>query len=160
MKSLDQLKAILKEMVSVYDHLLAVGKEKQEALISGDNERLLSVFPKESALIKEISSLEERRQEETLSYQSLSLTKIIGDRSILKEKEELISYQSQLKLKLNELETLHATNKQLIHSALLYTNRMLELFAQRQEQPLTYSSKNNLNRKETNYSRRYFDLKA
>lgn len=153
MKSVQQLKSILQEMITVYEKLLTVGKEKQAALIKGDPEQLLAVFPKESTLIKEITHLEERRQQETISLQSQTLSGLIADHPSV----ELSTYQSELRAKLTELEKQHELNRQLVESSLEYINSMLSLFTQKQEQPLTYSAKNYM---QANASRSFFDAKV
>ncbi|WP_066067170.1 flagellar protein FlgN [Neobacillus soli] len=158
MTSYEPLKAILDEMISVYEKLLQVGKEKQAAIIKGDPELLLSIFPKESALLKEIGLLEVKRQTETVTYQSLSLGQIIDNSSSAKEKEELLSAQSELKAKLKELVAQQELNQQLIENSLAYINSMLGLFTQQQEPSITYSARNYP--KENNHSRSFFDAKV
>ncbi|MFC4802162.1 flagellar protein FlgN [Neobacillus sp. GCM10023253] len=153
MKSVEPLKTVLIEMITVYEKLLAVGREKQAALIKGDPELLLAIFPKESALIKEISHLEDRRQQETASLQSETLSELIEKYSSM----ELSTYQTELKAKLTELEKQHELNSQLVQSSLEYINSMLSLFTQKQEQPLTYSAKNYM---QANTSRSFFDAKV
>ncbi|MEH7335180.1 flagellar protein FlgN [Neobacillus drentensis] len=157
MKPTEPLKLILEEMIAVYEKLLAVGKEKQEALIKGDPELLLSIFPKESVLIKEISLLEEKRQTETVAYQAHSLSEIIANSSSTKDKEELLSYQSELKTKLIEIEAQHGLNRQLIETSLTYINNMLGLFTQKQEASLTYSAKSYA---PTTFSKSFFEAKV
>ncbi len=159
MTQYEPLKIILQEMILVYENLLAVGKEKQAAIIKGDPELLLSIFPKESALLKEIGLLEEKRQAETLSYQSLTLSQIIDSSSSAKEKDELLCYQSDLKAKLKELVDQHELNQQLIENSLVYVNSMLALFTQPQEPSITYSASKNYPR-ETSHSRSFFDAKV
>jgi flagellar biosynthesis/type III secretory pathway chaperone len=159
MTTYEPLKAILQEMILVHEKLLAVGQEKQAAIIKGDPEGLLSIFPKESALLKEIGWLEEKRQAETLAYQSLSLTEIIDNSSSVKEKEELSFYQSELKAKLKELMDQHELNQQLIEKSLVYVNSMLALFTQPQEPSITYSASKNYPRDNT-HSRSFFDAKV
>ncbi|MCM3763602.1 flagellar protein FlgN [Neobacillus niacini] len=155
MTSSEPLKTILQEMMTVYEKLLVVGKEKQAALIKGDSEQLLAIFPKESALIKEISQLEERRQQETIAYQSKTLSELIAEAA--EERGELLNYQTELKEKLAALEQQNHLNRQLIESSLQYINSMLGLFTQKQEQPLTYSAKQYT---PSNASRSFFDAKV
>ncbi|WP_066315403.1 flagellar protein FlgN [Bacillus sp. FJAT-29814] len=155
MTSSEPLKTILQEMISVYEKLLTVGKEKQAALIKGDSEQLLAIFPKESSLIKEISQLEERRQQETIAYQSKTLSELIAEAA--EERGELLNYQTELKGKLTALEQQHHLNRELIESSLQYINSMLGLFTQKQEQPLTYSAKQYT---QSNASRSFFDAKV
>lgn len=155
----EQLKTILQEMILVHEKLLAVGKEKQAAIIKGDPELLLSIFPKESALLKEIGRLEEKRQAETLSYQSLSLSQIIENSTSVNEKEELSFYQSELKAKLKELVDQHELNQQLIENSLVYVNSMLALYTQPQEPSITYTYAKHYPR-ENSHSRSFFDAKV
>lgn len=159
MKPTESLKTILQKMITVYEELLAVGKEKQDAIIKGDQELLLTIFPKESVLLKEISLLEEKRQVETLSYQSQTLSQIITSLSSADDKEELLTYQSELKAKLSELKAQHRLNQQLIETSLSYVNNMLALFTQKQEPSITYSAKQHAPGKENTYSRSFFDAK-
>lgn len=154
------LKAILKQMITVYENILLVGKEKQEALIKGEHEQLLSIFPKEAALLKEISLLEDQRQAETASFNASTLTEILTNLSTTEGKEELLAYQKELKVKLNELEAQHALNQQLIETSLQYVNNMLALFTQKQQPSITYSGKQYGNQKDTAHSRRFFDAKV
>lgn len=154
------LKAILKQMITVYENILLVGKEKQEALIKGEHEQLLSIFPKEAALLKEISLLEDQRQAETASYNAATLTEILSNPSTKEGKEELLAYQKELKVKLIELEAQHALNQQLIETSLQYVNNMLALFTQKQQQSITYSGKQYGNQKDAPHSRRFFDAKV
>jgi flagellar biosynthesis/type III secretory pathway chaperone len=155
MTSSEPLKTILLEMNDVYEKLLTVGKEKQAALIKGDSDQLLAIFPKESALIKEISQLEEQRQQETISYQSKTLSELITEAA--EEQSELLNYQTELKEKLAVLEQQHDLNRQLIESSLQYINSMLGLLTQKQEQPLTYSAKQYA---QSNASSSFFDAKV
>lgn len=159
MTTYEPLKTILHEMILVYEKLLVLGKEKQAVIIKGDPELLLSVFPKESALLKEIRHLEEKRQAETLSYQSLSLSQIIDHSSSIKEKEELLFYQTTLKAKLKELVDQHVLNQQLIENSLLYINSMLKLYTQPQESAITYTAAKHYPR-ENSHSRSFFDAKV
>jgi hypothetical protein len=159
MTTFEPLKTILHEMILVYEKLLAVGKEKQAAIIKGDPELLLSIFPKESALLKEIGQLEEKRQAETLSYQTLSLSQIIESSSSINEKEELLFYQSTLKVKLKELVDQHQLNQELIENSLVYINSMLALYTQPQELSNTYTAAKHYPR-ENSYSRSFFDAKV
>ncbi|PLS01442.1 flagellar protein FlgN [Neobacillus cucumis] len=159
MTTYEPLKFILQEMILVYEKLVQVGKEKQETIISGDTERLLSIFSKESALLKEIGRLEEKRQAETQSYQSLCLSELIESSSSAKEKEELLFYQNELKAKLKELVEQHKLNQQLIENSLVYVNRMLALFTQPGESSHTYSAAKNYPR-ESSASRSFFDAKV
>ncbi|MBS4213027.1 flagellar protein FlgN [Neobacillus rhizophilus] len=153
MKSVEPLKTVLQEMITVYEKLLEVGNEKQAALIKGDPELLLTIFPKESALIKEISHLEDRRQQEVISLQRETLSELIAEHPFA----DLSTYQTQLKAKLTDLEKQHELNRQLVESSLDYINSMLSLFTQKQEQPLTYSAKNYM---QANTSRSFFDAKV
>ena len=153
------LKTILHEMILVYEKLLELGKEKQAAIIKGDPERLLSIFPIESALLKEIRQLEEKRQEETLFYQSLSLSQIIDRSSSIKEKEELLFYQSTLQAKLKGLVDQHQLNQELIENSLVYINSMLALYTQPQEPSITYTAAKHYPR-ENSHSRSFFDAKV
>lgn len=154
----EPLNAILQQMIVVHEKLLQVGKEKQAAIIKGDPDLLLTIFPKESALLKEIGLLEDKRQAETLSYQSLSMSQIIECSTSAKEKEELLLHQSNLKAKLQELVAQQELNQQLIENSLAYINSMLGLFTQKQEPSLTYSARNFS--KEQSYSRSFFDAKV
>jgi flagellar biosynthesis/type III secretory pathway chaperone len=159
MTTYEPLKAILHEMILVYEKLLELGKEKQATIIKGDPESLLSIFPKESALLKEIRQLEEKRQEETLSYQSLSLSQIIDGSSSITEKDELLFYQSTLKEKLKGLVDQHQLNQELIENSLVYINSMLALYTQPQEPSNTYTASKHYP-KENNQSRSFFDAKV
>ncbi|WML24751.1 flagellar protein FlgN [Neobacillus sp. OS1-33] len=159
MTTYEPLKAILHEMILVYEKLLELGKEKQATIIKGDPEALLSIFPKESALLKEIRQLEEKRQEETLSYQSLSLSQIIDGSSSIAEKDELLFYQSTLKEKLKGLVDQHQLNQELIENSLVYINNMLALYTQPQEPSNTYTASKHYPR-ENNQSRSFFDAKV
>ena len=159
MTTYEPLKAILHEMILVYEKLLELGKEKQATIIKGDPEALLSIFPKESALLKEIRQLEEKRQEETLSYQSLSLSQIIDGSSSIAEKDELLFYQSTLKEKLKGLVDQHQLNQELIENSLVYINSMLALYTQPQESSNTYTASKHYPR-ENNQSRSFFDAKV
>jgi len=159
MTTYEPLKTILHEMILVYDELLGLGKEKQAAIIKGDPELLLALFPKESALLKEIRQLEEKRQTETLSYQSLSLSQIIDQSASSKEKEELLFYQNTLKGKLKELVDQHVLNQQLIENSLIYINSMLKLYTQPQEPSITYSAAKHYPR-DNNHLRSFFDAKV
>ncbi|MEH7131253.1 flagellar protein FlgN [Neobacillus drentensis] len=159
MTTYEPLKGILHEMILVYEKLLELGKEKQATIIKGDPEALLSIFPKESALLKEIRQLEEKRQEETLSYQSLSLSQIIDGSSSIAEKDELLFYQSTLKEKLKGLVDQHQLNQELIENSLVYINSMLALYTQPQESSNTYTASKHFPR-ENNQSRSFFDAKV
>ncbi|MGG3466036.1 flagellar protein FlgN [Neobacillus pocheonensis] len=158
MKPSEPLKTILQEMITVYEKLLDVGEEKQQAIIKGDPEQLLSIFPRESVLIKEISLLEGKRQAETLVFQSVSLSQMIENTSSANDKEELLFYQNELKGKLKELESQHQLNQRLIETSLQYIHNMLSLFTQKQDQSMTYSAKPYA--KESIHSRSFFEAKV
>lgn len=158
MKPSEPLKIILQEMITVYEKLLDVGEEKQQAIIKGDPEQLLVIFPKESVLIKEIGLLEMKRQAESLVFQSVSLSQMIENASSANDKEELLFYQNELKGKLKELESQHRLNQQLIETSLQYIHNMLGIFTQKQDQAMTYSDKPYA--KENIHSRSFFEAKV
>lgn len=124
---MSNLTSILKELTEQHVTLLETAKRKQQILISGEVNPLLSVLAEESKLIKKIKDTDQKRMavlgEE--AYKA-SLSELINNQPDGEEKQEWLSIHKQLQGLFQELGRVNEANQQLIQQSLTFTKFMMD----------------------------------
>ncbi len=138
MDSSRQLTTIMMELVSEHEHLLRLGREKQQVLVRNDVQALQRLVQDELKAVQQVERLELRRQRiiQKLAdssggfFQSgIRLQDILAKMPPSPEKERLEGLAQSLRRLLEELQQVNEQNRQLVEQALLFVHSSMELFA-------------------------------
>jgi flagellar biosynthesis/type III secretory pathway chaperone len=156
---MSSLTNILRELAEHYGILLETAKKKQQILISGEVNPLLSVLAEESKLIKKIKETDQKRM--TLlgedAYKA-SLSELINNQPDGEEKQEWLSIHKQLQGIFQELGRVNEANQQLIQQSLALTQFMMEQIIPESNDSGLYNA--SAGTKDTKTNIRLFDTKA
>lgn len=156
---MNEFTVILQSLVNLHESLLDIGKRKQEILVKGEIDPLLSILAEESKVMKKIKEADQRRLailgEE--AYQS-SLTEVMERFGTEDEKKEWQSIYEQLQQLFRELKLVNESNQKLLQHSLSLTQYMIEQMLPKTESPNFYHPASAA--KENRDSIRFFDAKA
>ncbi|MFZ7944679.1 flagellar protein FlgN [Neobacillus sp. 19] len=153
---MNKLTEVLQVLANLHETLLETAKKKQQILISGEINPLLTVLAEESKLIKKIQEAD--RERTALSGNHVSLSELIEQERDGTVKEEWSALNAHLRSLLAEIERVNQTNQQLIEQSLTFTNYMMEQMLPKANGAGVYSPKKDA--QETLGSVRFFDAKA
>ncbi|GAB7389198.1 hypothetical protein BSNK01_30360 [Bacillaceae bacterium] len=172
MEPLRAMMEVLARMIEVHRDLLALAKEKKQALLSGSLDALAAVVQKEAKYVKEITELENERRRRADEYlrtvgivpEPLPLNELIKLVHKAEEKEKLREMGEELGKLVGELRQLNELNQQLIEQSLSYVQQMVALLTGGQEQDIVYSKgqkgKKEASPRAASGSRSFFDVRA
>jgi flagellar biosynthesis/type III secretory pathway chaperone len=156
---MSNLTSILKELAELHVTLLETAKKKQQILISGEINPLLSILAEESKLIKKIKEADQKRitvlGEEAYK---LSLSELIKTQPDGEEKEEWIDIHKQLQSLFQEIGQTNDANQQLLQQSLAFTQFMMEQMLPANDGTGIYNA--SAGTKEMKNDIRLFDTKA
>ncbi len=157
-KSLNELTLILQSLTKLHESLLDMMKKKQQVLVKGEVQELLSILSEESKIVKQIGEAEVQRTKLVENKSSVTLSQYINLHGDTSQQQEWKQMQEQLLTLLSDIRTINRTNELLLQQSLAFTQYMMD-----QLLPSTHSSgyyKQNDTVLEASEPNRFFDAKA
>ena len=132
--SLEGLCSLLTEQKEVLGNMLALAKEEQKIIISGESDKLESVIRLELKELNKLGAIEKERlelhkyiaAELQLQDDDITVTKI-AEKAEPDERDAIKKLQTELMALIEEHTAVNAENRELIKSHIEYSETMLEL---------------------------------
>jgi len=138
-----QLATIMMELIKEHEHLLRLGREKQQVLIRNDVQALQRLVQEELKHIQQVERLDAQRQwhiqqmlgqvtgneSGVVSETGIRLRDLLGQMPLSPDKERLEGLALSLRRLLEELRHVNEQNRQLIEQSLAFVHYSMELFA-------------------------------
>ena len=160
---LDRITTILKEMINIQKLLIGCSERKKAVLIKREVDELTQIVQEEAKLMKQLSALENERQEQAESsmHEHPSLTFIefvntLPDEEIRKKLSSQFTTLQQLTI---ELQSKNKINEQLLKDSLSFVQHMIDQVTHSKQRQFNYQSPLNPQPSQTS-SRGFFDTKA
>ncbi|WP_203556348.1 flagellar protein FlgN [Bacillus sp. B15-48] len=153
---MNNLTNILQQLAFHQETLLITAKKKQQILISGEMNPLLTLIAEETKLLKKINQLDQERA--ALLGEERTLSDVINQQPDGDTKREWASLQQRLQQLLAEIKNINESNQLLLEQSLAFTQFMMEQMLPKSDGSGIYNAKSTA--KEKSGSVRLFDAKA
>lgn len=147
----DSLCILMANLVTVYQNLVALAKEKTAILVQGDVQKLEALLAQETELLFAAGKLEKQRGILMQEWSAAAgwkaeevTTQFILEQLEPSAKESIEQKTIELKPLLDELRALNKTNGELIEQALHFVNYSLELMSGHDAGGMTYGANGHL----------------
>ena len=134
-RDLAELMKLLEKELEVYEALLEIAKNKQQAVVEGEVDNLRNLIMKEKAMVKMCEKAAHSRtlfineycKKRNIKALDIPLKDFIGF-SQEPEKKKLENLRYQLKNILNEIKSVNRQNETLLHFSLNHIKKMTNIF--------------------------------
>ncbi|MEK3733191.1 MULTISPECIES: flagellar protein FlgN [Paenibacillus] len=157
----------MRRQIELHEQLIEAGKDKRQAIMVNDVERLTAVITRENRLLKQVAETEALRQGAADNFlrekgirSQLQLTVTELTRLVFnpEEKDELLAVQRELTDRLLELKELNNSNRDLIEQSLDFIDYSLNLLVSNPDDDMLYRHPNQPNTTGKGHS--MFDTRA